>query len=195
MQAGQLSRRQLLLGACALVGASVGVMVVSTDTVTPTAASTVTPQPQNLLIGVVESVSASNRRMDVRTRTGRSSVTFTSNAIYARGADRRVSGVGAFQAGDEVVVERLGARVGDAVTVRSLYHLDEGRIVHRQGARLDTNAGVIVLAPSGRAVPGPRESAAKPLESLVAGDEISATTWRDPSSGDHVAVRVSTHKT
>lgn len=94
------------------------------------------------------------------------------------------AGLAAFAPGDEIIAEgQWGADGFAARALATLYRPIEGRLTGRQGDRLQTTAGVVLLTPTTRPVADDRLTD-KPLAQLAVGDEIAALTWRDPASGD-----------
>jgi len=93
----------------------------------------------------------------------------------------------AFVPGDEIVAEGQLASDGFiATTVMSLYRSVRGSITQRQGNRLQTTAGTVRLLSDTRALAADRLTG-KALPQLMIGEEITALTWRDPTSSDFVA--------
>lgn len=90
--------------------------------------------------------------------------------------------------GDEIVAEgqwRGDVFVADALV--SCYRLVVGRIIGKDGSALHTTNGTIYLTLDTRVRQEPQEEPATNAD-LAIGDEVRISAWRDPSSGDLVAV-------
>lgn len=178
----RLTRRHLLISAGAAVGSFVVLRVVDVRKVS-SAPGEIT------LIGVVERVD-SPRALNVRTTAGPGVIRFSDDAIFWRGRSGRVTGLAAFVTGDEVVAEgQWATNVFTAATLMSLYRFIEGRITQRQGDRLQTTGGAVQLMPD-TVLLGGHGFMGKPLAQLAAGDDIVADAWRDPTTGNLVALRM-----
>jgi hypothetical protein len=141
------------------------------------------------LIGVVERID-SPRVLNVHSRAGPGVIRFSDDATFFRGHSKRVTGLAAFMPGDEVVAEGEWVADGFAATsLLSTYRFVEGRIVRRQGMRLETTDATIQLIPDTKILQD-HGFISKPLAQVGVGDEIVADVWRDPSTGQFLALRL-----
>ncbi len=183
MEDGRTLTRREILGRGALAAAGAAAATVATAGAAER--SDEGPDGTSLVVGSVVEVDSSS----VLVRTGSGEVWVD----VAEGAEISKDGatdLASFVAGDEV--SAAGEWSVDrflASSFSSLYRPLEGDVTSRDGNRLETTAGEIVLTDQTREHEGPYMHGKRPSD-VGPGDHVAATARLDPESGELVAVSI-----
>lgn len=176
--AGNLSRRQFVIGAGAVIS-GFGILQ---------AMSGEQQQSDTAVAGIVERVEAPDL-LRIRQYDGRALlVRFSDSALFLRRVE--LTSLTSFVTGDEVVAEGSWDDerfVADRLS--TLFRPVEGHILAREGDRIETTSGFVYLAVDTVIWDTP-QLAPKALAELTDGDHIYALSSRDPSGSRLIAAQI-----
>lgn len=117
----------------------------------------------------------------VRDSAGALSTVLVDDAEFSRGAEGAVGSHQSFEEGDEVVVDGwTDGSVVYATAVSTMYRPLEGRVLSRQGTRLETDGGTIYIVPGTRGRGHAGSYRAADPEEIGEGDSIGGLVYRSP---------------
>ena len=132
--------------------------------------------------------------MHVRNSEGQATIKVADGSRFYRSRQGAVSGISDFFVGDDIAAE--GAWEGDvfvATLLMQLLRLVEGPVVGRSGNKLQTVNGAVRLDPD-TTTESFSDYVGKPVGEITVGDYVYGQAWRDPSTGELVALRISVKK-
>ncbi len=132
--------------------------------------------------------------MHVRNSEGQATIKVADGSRFYRSRQGTVSGISDFFVGDDIAAEGAWERdVFVATLLMQLLRLVEGPVVGRSGNKLQTVNDIVRLDPD-TTTENFSDYVGKPLGEITVGDYVYGQAWRDPSTGELVALRISVKK-